>query len=114
MAHLKTSLVPIRLTVSLSTLVGLGLMGCSDTGNSGGSQNPVTPAAPTNPDHNGDGVVNILVLGTNTSINGSAFSPDQIATELSNILSADNSYDVTVNSVGEDLHTTKPVTLGLG
>ena len=104
------SLLPTRLVV----LVGFCLSGCSGAEERNRSKNLDTPAAPTNPDHNGDGAVNILVLGTNTSITGSGFSPDQIAIELSNIFSADNSFNVTVNSVGEDLHTTKPVTLGLG
>ena len=114
MKHLVTSLMPTRLTISLSALVGLCLTGCSDPGDEGESQNRVTPAAPTNPDHNGDGVVNILVLGTNASINGSAFSPDQIAVELGNILEADASFDGSVQVASRDLHKTKQVTLGLG
>ena len=114
MKHLVTSLMPTRLTISLWALVGLCLTGCSDPGDEGESQNRVTPAAPTNPDHNGDGVVNILVLGTNASINGSAFSPDQIAVELGNILEADASFDGSVQVASRDLHKTKQVTLGLG
>lgn len=71
----------------------------------------------TDLDRNGDGTINILVLGTNNSISGGeAFSPDQIAAELQNILSADPSIPMTivVNVVAEDIYKSKPVTFGLG
>ena len=67
------------------------------------------------PDINGDGSIHILVLGTNSSIDGGkGFSPDQIATELENILDADASLGVPVNVVAEDIHLTRTVTVGLG
>ncbi len=73
-----------------------------------------TPPA-VNPDINGDGIINILVLGTNSSINGTeAFSPNQIADELQNILSADGSISIDVQVVAEDIHMTKSVIVGLG
>ena len=67
-------------------------------------------------DVNGDGTVNILVLGTNSSINFSseAFSPNQIAEELQSILSADASINFDINVVAEDIHMSKVVTVGLG
>lgn len=65
------------------------------------------------PDVNGDGALNILVIGTNSSINGAeAFSPDQIAEELENILTADVS--ISVNVTAEDIHMSKQVNTGLG
>lgn len=66
-------------------------------------------------DINDDGVINILVLGTNSSINGSqTFSPDQIVAELQNILLADNDIAIDVNVVAEDIHMSQLVTVGLG
>lgn len=76
---------------------------------------PEQPATPTNPDSNGDGAINVLVLGTNASISGAAaFSPDSMAMELQYILAAADFADTTVNVVAEDIHMMKPVTLGLG
>jgi len=72
-------------------------------------------SAQTNYDLNGDGTLNILVIGTNNSINGGeAFSPDQITTELQSILDADASISTAVNVVAEDIYMSKPVLLGLG
>ncbi|MBK7344154.1 MAG: hypothetical protein IPJ06_14330 [Saprospiraceae bacterium] len=66
-------------------------------------------------DVNGDGNVHILVLGTTGSINGDkGFSPNQVAIELQNILSADGSISMDVNVVAEDIHLIKSVTVGLG
>lgn len=66
-------------------------------------------------DINGDGTLNILVLGTNSSFNGGeAFSPDRITDELQSILSADESSTLDINVVAEDIHLSKVVTVGLG
>jgi len=67
-----------------------------------------------NADFNKDGKVNILILGTNKSIKSSseAFSPNQIAVELKNILSNDATSDI--NVVSENIHLTKNVAVGLG
>ncbi|MFT6001120.1 MAG: hypothetical protein ACI81P_003588 [Neolewinella sp.] len=66
-------------------------------------------------DTNGDGTINILVIGTNNSINGGeAFSPNQIAAELQNILSADPAISLGVNVVAEDIYRSELVTFGLG
>jgi len=66
-------------------------------------------------DLNGDGTINILVLGTNSSLNGAeAFSPNQITEELQNILSSDNAISINVNVVAENIHMSQPVTVGLG
>jgi hypothetical protein len=66
-------------------------------------------------DINGDGTINILVIGTNESIKGSfeEFSPDQITTELQSILSADTSITIGVNIVAEDIYRTKNVSTGI-
>lgn len=73
--------------------------------------------AQTSPvDINGDGTLNILVMGTSNSIenNFEAFSPHQITTELQNILSADTSIYINVNVVAEDIYKTKTVGTGIG
>lgn len=68
-----------------------------------------------NLDLNGDGTINIMVIGTNNSISGGeAFSPNQIAAELQSILSADPSITANVNVVAEDIYKSKPVLYGLG
>ncbi|MFT6338709.1 MAG: hypothetical protein ACI86M_003920 [Saprospiraceae bacterium] len=72
------------------------------------------PANITN-DINGDGTINILVIGTNNTIFGSeAFSPDQIAVELESIISDDPTNSLNVNVVAEDIYMSKVVTTGLG
>jgi hypothetical protein len=73
-------------------------------------------APPTDPDVNEDGTLHILIIGTNVSIQqgGEAFSPDQIAAELQNILSADPSVSVSVNVVAEDIHRTQQIVTGYG
>ena len=72
------------------------------------------PNAIAEPDHNGDGVINILLLGSNTSIRGgSAFSPEEIATELSRILNA-NGSGIPAQVVSEDIHKEKAIVVGLG
>ena len=100
-------------------------MGSNDASDSGNDQRPdmgsepapdmaPDPAPRINPDGNDDGTVNVLVLGSNASIRGGvAFSADQIAVELSSILSADGS-GLAVNVVAEDIHQTKRVLIGLG
>ncbi|MEO0873905.1 MAG: putative metal-binding motif-containing protein, partial [Bacteroidota bacterium] len=66
-------------------------------------------------DINGDGTLNILVLGTNSSLTGGEeFSPNRITDELHNILTADPSLTVDINIVAEDIHLSKVVTVGLG
>lgn len=76
----------------------------------------LTPPPVGDPDLNGDGTLNILVLGTSRSISSSAeaFAPDTIASELQSILSADPEITLSINVVAEDIYTRKPVTLGLG
>jgi len=66
-------------------------------------------------DINGDGTINILVIGTSQSIkNGAeAFSPDQITIELQSILTADTSISMNVNVVAEDIYKTKNVSSGI-
>jgi hypothetical protein len=103
-----------RFWLPLLSAVLLCMTGCSPTDHQSPAPVPDTPTK-RNPDTNGDGAVNILVLGTNASISGAeAFSPGQVATELNNILVADGAADVTVQVVAQDIHMSKPVTLGLG
>ncbi|MDE0772435.1 MAG: T9SS type A sorting domain-containing protein [Salibacteraceae bacterium] len=70
---------------------------------------------PCNPDINGDGTLDILVIGTSKSIKDGteAFSPQQITKELKNILSADTSISINVNVVSEDIYKNKTVTTGI-
>lgn len=71
---------------------------------------------PLDPDLNGDGTINILVLGTSQSIEqgAEAFSPDQVAAELQSILASDGAIDLEVNVVAEDIYRTHQQTTGLG
>lgn len=66
-------------------------------------------------DINGDGSLNILLIGTSKSIqdNYVAFSPFQIATELQNILAEDTSLNLNVNVIPEDIYRTKIVSTGI-
>tara|TARA_B110001469_G_scaffold1142_1_gene1326 strand:- start:1267 stop:1770 length:504 start_codon:yes stop_codon:yes gene_type:complete len=66
-------------------------------------------------DINGDGTLNILVLGTTESIHTSSeeFSPYQLTIELQNILSADTNITIGVNVVAEDIYRTKNVSTGI-
>ena len=71
---------------------------------------------PAEPDANGDGTLDILVLGTSRSIRqaGGAFSATGIAAELGRILSADASLGLSVNVIAADIHQTERVEVGLG
>ncbi|MEE2903883.1 MAG: hypothetical protein VYC39_16265 [Myxococcota bacterium] len=96
----------------------------SDTGNEPPLQDDAgvnadageTPMATyVHPDRNNNGQINILILGTSSSLSGGpGFSADQIATELKNILEGDSEIVETVNVVSEDIYASKPVTFGLG
>ena len=111
-------------TPNIFLLTALILTGCqtdnadketNDTSDTADTSDSSTDAEYVSPDFNADGNINILVLGTNSSINGGqGFSPDQIAIELNNILDGDTNISSEVNVVAEDMHTSKPVTIGLG
>jgi hypothetical protein len=66
-------------------------------------------------DINGDGTLNILIIGTSVSIenNFEAFSPNQITTELQSILSSDTTISMNVNVVAEDIYKIKSVSTGI-
>jgi len=67
------------------------------------------------PDTNGDGRVDILVLGTTESVDGgAAFGPFGVAEHLALILVGHADLDATVDVVPRDLYTSEPVTFGLG
>lgn len=68
------------------------------------------------PDLNGDGQINILVIGTSKSIQNDygAFASDKIATELESILLEDEAFDLQVNVSSEDIYKVKAVTYGDG
>lgn len=85
-------------------------------GESNEEPNEENPEQAINADINGDGELNILVLGTSTSINSSseAFAPDLIATELNNILSQDLNNTATTYVEAEDIYTRKEVAVALG
>jgi hypothetical protein len=73
-------------------------------------------AEPFDADINGDGELNILILGTSKSIhNGAeAFAPDNIATELNKILSEDVNSTATVYVEAEDIYKSKEISVALG
>jgi hypothetical protein len=66
-------------------------------------------------DVNGDGTLNILIIGTSNSIedNFEEFSPNQITTELQSILSLDPLISLNINVVSEDIYRTKTVSTGI-
>ncbi|MFT5877062.1 MAG: hypothetical protein ACI8SA_000919, partial [Dokdonia sp.] len=66
-------------------------------------------------DVNGDGTLNVLVIGTTNSIkdNAEPFSPNQISMELQSILSADTALSLSINVVAEDIYKTKNVSSGI-
>jgi hypothetical protein len=66
-------------------------------------------------DINGDGTLNILVIGTTESIKSGSeeFSPFQIRTELENILTDDPSLSLPINVVAEDIYRTQTVLTGI-
>jgi hypothetical protein len=66
-------------------------------------------------DVNGDGTLNILIIGTSVSIenNFEAFSPFQITNELQNMLSADTSIALNINVVAEDIYKIKTESTGI-
>lgn len=70
-----------------------------------------TPAV----DVNGDGQLNVLIIGTSSSIepNFEGFSTAQVAVELQNILSEDTSISMIVNVVSEDIYRQKTVSTGI-
>lgn len=93
----------------------------SDTPGIDGATRDTTPVfdaggEPGNPDVNGDGTLNILVLGTSRSISrgGGEFAATAIAAELNSILSADTSLGLSVNVVGADIHQSASIDIGLG
>ena len=66
-------------------------------------------------DVNGDGTLNILIIGTTNSIknNSKAFSTNQISIELQSILSFDTSIPINVNVEAEDIYKTKNISSGI-
>lgn len=74
------------------------------------------PDQPFDADVNGDGELNILILGTSKSINNSAeaFAPDNIALELNKILSEDANNNATVYVEAEDIYQSKDISTALG
>ena len=75
----------------------------------------VTNAQTNMGDVNGDGTLNIMILGTTESINNNSeeFSPHQIAIELQNILLADTSLTIGLNVIAEDIYRSKNVSTGI-
>jgi len=66
-------------------------------------------------DINGNGTLDILIIGSTNSIenNFEEFSPNQIATELDNILSSDSLVNLNINVISEDIYKSKTVSTGI-
>jgi len=77
---------------------------------------PDAPPAPADPDLNGDGTLNVLVIGTSSSIRAGyqPWSPDPIASQLQSILDGDGDVAIPVNVVAEDIHHSALITTGYG
>ncbi|WP_452219397.1 hypothetical protein [Lacinutrix undariae] len=101
-------------SLSILLLTSLSFMTACSSDDS--STAPEEEIIQISPDINGDGELNILVIGTSQSINNSygAFASNNITTELNNILSQDTSFDLEVNIAFEDIYKSKDVTYGLG
>ena len=82
----------------------------------GGTEPDVTTPPPFELDRNGDGTLDILVIGTIYSIRdgAAAFSPHLIVSELQSILSGDTTLPLAVNVVAEDLYRSKQHVTGYG
>lgn len=96
----------------LTALVCMTSCSTDDTSSDTTSEEPVE----VSPDINGDGQLNILVLGTSVSIdpNSAGFASSRIAAELENILSQDTSLNLEVHISFEDIYKEKVITYGLG
>jgi hypothetical protein len=113
-----TRALPPCLTACLmATLLG----GCNDPKSPANGDSAAQDSAEDSgtdvidPDFNGDGALNILVLGTNQSMDeGTSFSPDQIAAELEALFAADDTAPEDVRVVAKDIHMSRDVTIGLG
>ncbi len=100
-------------TLSLFFTVSLTVMGCAQEQQN--KDSATLALIDVDPDVNGDGLLNIMVIGTTSSISGAEpFSPELIAEELQGILSADESINIEVKVVAEDVYMSTPITLGLG
>ena len=102
--------------LGLALLAGWAL-GCGMASDEEALQVPpsMEERTPTNPDRNGDGFVNILLLGSSESLGGGlGFSMDLVATELAAALVSSGLSAEALNVVAEDIHKSKPVVIGLG
>lgn len=104
----------VALLSSCSTDSSLDVL--NPDGESNEEPNEENPEQTINADINGDGELNILVLGTSLSINSAseAFAPDAIANELNNILSQDVNNTATTYVEAEDIYARKEVAVALG
>jgi len=99
-----------------SILFGLlSMPGCDGAPSAQPEEAPRDQVEDRDVDTNGDGALRILVLGTSESIKSAAdpFSPDRVATELQNILSADEAVSLDVSVVAEDIYRTRSVPSGI-
>lgn len=101
-------------TAFLALTTILFIASCSDDNPI--KEQPMQPTENINPDVNSDSVVNVLLLGTSKSISAASegFNTSSIATQLENILAADEKIGMEVNVVSEDIFLSKDVTFGLG
>ncbi|WP_299121173.1 hypothetical protein [uncultured Tenacibaculum sp.] len=67
-------------------------------------------------DINNDGELNILIIGSNKSINSNIapFLSDKVANELNKILAQDNSHNLEVSVAFENIYKSKVIAYGLG
>lgn len=99
-----------------SSLAGVGCTDDPDGVDPDPEQGTPPEVAPPDPDTNGNGVLDVLVLGSSRSLgsSGAAFDPAPVAAELQRILTDDESIEVAVNVVAEDIHLSKDVLTGYG
>lgn len=105
--------ITLQISIGLCITILLIILSCSSD-----DSTIVIPTEiePISLDINDDGQLNILIIGTSTSINSSSsgFATDVIAEELHNILSQDAAIDSELHIAYEDIYSIKEVTFGLG
>lgn len=104
-------------SVLLLALIGFIVLSCKKKEEiSPIAQNNVDNSNKTIADVNGDGKLNILILGTSKSINSGSqeFSSSNIVSELNSILSQDSKLGLEVNVVAENIYKSKTVSTGFG
>jgi len=108
--------------ILISSLIVFGFLSCSSddsvSNNSNTEDNNTSTETETNIDTNDDGELNILILGSSTTIYNTstteAFNTEEVANELTNIFENLEDNSLSINVTSEDIYQSKLVNIGLG